>query len=247
MSKRHPRALNLDTALLTGAAVGLVTGGVLWFSDARDAAEVAWMVTTLVGLLPLLVSTARSIFRRQTGVDLIALLAMAGALALGEYLAGAVIALMLTSGQALEDYADRRAHKELSALLDRAPRLAHRYVDGSLESVDVGEVEPADLLLVKKGEVVPVDGVLASTTCVLDESALTGESRPVERSEGDQVRSGAVNAVIRNAPDCTVAKPRIPEADQRIEEARGVVDAPATHETLAALKVQVDRVAQLCP
>jgi heavy metal translocating P-type ATPase len=186
--------LNKDTTLLAASAVGIATGGALWLSDAHDGAEVAWVFTTLVGLIPLLWSTGRSLLRGQTGVDLIALLAMAGALALGEYLAGAVIALMLTSGQALEDYADRRAHKELSALLDRAPRLAHRYVDGSLESVDVSAVQPADLLLVKKGEVVPVDGVLASPTCVLDESALTGESRPIERSEGDQVRSGAVNA-----------------------------------------------------
>ena len=101
---------------------------------------------------------------------------------------------MLATGRALEDFADARAHRELSALIERAPRTAHRYEDGSLTSVPIGEVRAGDLLLVKHGEVVPVDGLLVSGIGVLDESALTGESRPVERSEGEQVRSGAVNA-----------------------------------------------------
>ena len=127
-------------------------------------------------------------------MDLIALLAMGGALALEEYLAGAVIAFMLATGRALEDFADARAHRELSALIERAPRTAHRYEDDSLSSVPIGDVRAGDLLLVKHGEVVPVDGLLVSRIGVFDESALTGESRPVERSEGEQVRSGAVNA-----------------------------------------------------
>lgn len=194
MTTERPRAINRDTVLLVASVVGVATGGVLWFADARDAADIAWTITTVLGLVPLLFETVRSVRRGKAGVDLIALLALTGALALGEYLAGAVIAVMLTSGRALEDYADRRAHKELSALLDRAPRLAHRYVDGTLESIDVEDVRVGDLLLVKQGEVVPVDGLLASTTCVLDESALTGESRPVERIQGDQILSGAVNA-----------------------------------------------------
>jgi heavy metal translocating P-type ATPase len=79
-------------------------------------------------------------------------------------------------------------------LLARAPRAAHRYAGGALESVAIEEVAPGDLLLVKKGEVVPVDGILEAANAVLDESALTGESRPVERERGEQVRSGAVNA-----------------------------------------------------
>ena len=196
MAGERPRALNRDTVLLAATVVGIATGGILALVEAGDAAHVAFGITTVLGILPLAWSTIDQIRQRQAGVDLIALLAMTGALAFGEYEAGAVLALMLSSGQALEDYADRRAHKELSALLDRAPRLAHRYVDGALESVGVEEVAPGDLLLVKTGEVVPVDGLLASPTCVLDESALTGESRPVERGRGDQVRSGALNAGV---------------------------------------------------
>jgi heavy metal translocating P-type ATPase len=147
-----------------------------------------------VGILPLAYSVAIDLLHRETGVDVIALLAMAGALALGEYLAGAVIALMLSSGRSLEAFADARAHRELSSLLERAPRTVHRYAGDGLESIPIDQVRPADVLLVKHGEVVPVDGFLVSENCVLDESALTGESRPVERSKGEALRSGAVNA-----------------------------------------------------
>jgi heavy metal translocating P-type ATPase len=119
---------------------------------------------------------------------------MAGSLILGQYLAGAVVGLMLSGGQALERYASSRARRELSALLARAPQVVHRYEHGFLTSPNIGEVSKGDLLLVKPGEVVPVDGVIASAIAVLDESALTGESRPAERPEGDTVHSGVVNA-----------------------------------------------------
>ena len=172
---------------------GILIGAALRIADEPDAANVAWGVTTAVGILPLGRETIRGLIHRSAGVDLIALLAMGGALAVGEYLAGAVIALMLSSGQALEAYADRRAHKELSSLLERAPQDVSRYEGGELRRRSIDEVGPADRLFVKTGEVVPVDGVLLGNA-VLNESALTGESRPVERTAGDQVRSGAVCA-----------------------------------------------------
>ena len=188
------RRRDASRAFLTLAVVGLAVGGVLWAAGEHDAANMAWAATTIVGILPLAYSAAINLLHRETGVDVIALLAMAGALALGEYLAGAVIALMLSSGRSLEAFADARAHRELSALLERAPRTVHRYAGDELESIPIDEVRPADVLLVKHGEVVPVDGFLVSENCVLDESALTGESRPVERSKGEALRSGAVNA-----------------------------------------------------
>jgi heavy metal translocating P-type ATPase len=188
------RRRDASRAFLALAVVGLAVGGVLWAAGEHDAANVAWAATTVVGILPLAYSVAIDLLHRETGVDVIALLAMAGALALGEYLAGAVISLMLSSGRSLEAFADARAHRELSSLLERAPRTVHRYAGDELESIPIGEVRPADVLLVKQGEVVPVDGFLVSENCVLDESALTGESRPVERSKGDALRSGAVNA-----------------------------------------------------
>ena len=193
MSDATRPSRDLTYLWLAFSVAGIAAGGVLYWSGAHEAARIAWAATTAIGLLPLTWETLLGLWRRQAGVDLIALLAMVGALALGEYLAGAIIALMLASGQALERYADRRAHRELSALLARAPQMVTRYEDGELMIRAVEEVLPGDRLLVKEGEVVPVDGVLL-TDALFDESALTGESRPVERLQGDMVRSGAVNA-----------------------------------------------------
>jgi heavy metal translocating P-type ATPase len=183
-------------AILIIVLCAVVAGAVLWLAGIRAAADVAWAVAVVLALIPLSISVARDLLHRETGVDLIALLAMAGSLVLGQYLAGAVVGLMLSGGQALERYASSRARRELSALLARAPRVVHRYEHGLLTAPDVGEVRKGDLLLVKPGEVVPVDGVITSPVAVLDESALTGESRPAERLIGDTVRSGVVNADV---------------------------------------------------
>ena len=193
MSQRPTQPLDLSRVLLGLSVLGLVSGGALRLAGQRDAANIAWALTTVIGIVPMTREVVLGLIRRQPGVDLIALLAMAGALALGEDLAGAVIALMLASGDTLEAYADRRAHRELSALLERAPQAVTRYEDGELVVRPIDKVLTGDLLFVKNGEVVPVDGVLMGNA-VLDESALTGESRPVERPAGDLVRSGAVNA-----------------------------------------------------
>ena len=193
MSAQHGQSRDLTYAWLAVSIVGIASGGVLWAAGSHDAAHVAWAVTTAIGLVPLTWETLVGLWRRKAGVDLIALLALAGSLAFAEYLTGAIIALMLSSGQALETYADRRARRELSALLERAPQMVTRYEDGELAVRPIDEVRPGDRLFVKTGEVVPVDGVLQNDA-VFDESALTGESRPAERLQGDQVRSGAVNA-----------------------------------------------------
>jgi len=189
------RFLGANAIFLALSTLGIVVGAVLrWVADDPEAADLVWAATTVLGLVPIAWEVARGIWRREAGVDLIAVLAMVGSLALQEYLAGAVIAFMLSTGRSLEDFADARAHAELSALLSRAPRTAHRVVEGGLESIPIEDVVVGDLLLVKQGEVIPVDGILESAAGVLDESALTGESRPVERTQGEQLRSGAVNA-----------------------------------------------------
>ena len=128
------------------------------------------------------------------GVDAIALIAMAGALAVGEYLAGAVIALMLSGGNALEATASRRARRELTALLERMPTVAHRRAAGGWEEVPVEDLAVGDEVLVRAGELVPVDGTLRGTEAVLDEAALTGEPLPVTHRRGAALRSGSANA-----------------------------------------------------
>ncbi len=181
-------------AILFIVLAAVLAGAALWLTGAHGGADLAWAAAVVLALIPLGISVARDLLHRETGVDLIALLAMAGSLILGQYLAGAVVGLMLSGGQALERYASSRARRELSSLLARSPRTVHRYERGTLTSAYIGEVKKNDLLLVKPGEVVPVDGLITSEAAVLDESALTGESRPAERAQGDTVRSGVVNA-----------------------------------------------------
>ena len=127
---------DLSRVWLFLSTVGVVTGGVLWTTGHRDAAHLAWATTTAIELVPLAKTVVLGLIHRRPGVDVIALLAMVGALALGQYLAGAVIALMLSSGKALESYANRRATRELSGLLARAPRTVTRYEDGSFGASD---------------------------------------------------------------------------------------------------------------
>ncbi len=192
---RRERVADTVPALLLPATVIGLAGGLV-------ARLIGWSLlgtlllgaATAVALLTALVGTVDAVRQRRPGVDVIAALAMAGALALGELVAGAVIAVMLTGGQALERFAEGRARRELSALLARAPRVAHRYDDGQVEDVTVDAVRAGDVLLVKTGEVLPTDGMVLDRQAVLDESALTGESRPTEVSPGSLVRSGAVNA-----------------------------------------------------
>ena len=180
--------------LLAVTAAGLTAGGVAWLAGAAGAADACWLASAAFGLGYALWSAADSIRRGRLGVDVIALLALAGAVAVRELLAAAVISVMLASGRTLEAWAALRARHDLSALLDRAPRTARRYRDGSVELVPLEDVAAGDLLLVASGDVVPVDGTVASDAAVLDESALTGEARPAEHARGDRVRSGVVNA-----------------------------------------------------
>lgn len=128
------------------------------------------------------------------GLDILALTAIVVGILLQEYWAAVVIALMLTGGEALEDYAEQRATNELNNLLERAPKQAHVFgKNGQTKDVRIEEVKIGDRLLIKPGEVIPVDGKLMSGTTSIDESSLTGESLPVSKKRGDALLSGAVN------------------------------------------------------
>ena len=181
-------------AWLIASIAGLAVGGICWLVGDRSTADTTWAAVAALALGPLVVQVARSLLRREPGVDIIALLALAGSLALAEYLAGAVIAVMLTGGRVLERSATARARRSLSALLEQAPAVVHRQQNGQLTSPPLDSVQPGDLLLVKPGERVPVDGTVVGSPAVVDESALTGESVLVEREVGDPIRSGAINA-----------------------------------------------------
>jgi heavy metal translocating P-type ATPase len=183
------------TALPTfaGATLLLALGGGAYLLGNHGLAQLSWLAGTVLGLVLSFASTAVAVRRHRPTVDVIAVMALLGALAVEEYLAGAVIAVMLTTGQLLEARAEARARRELSLLLERSPRTARRHGPDGLVEVSVDDVTPGDRLVVRAGEVVPVDGrLLADAT--LDESALTGEPLPVERPSGEVVRSGSVSA-----------------------------------------------------
>lgn len=176
-------------AVLLGLAVGLVAR----LYDLPAVSRGALATATGVALIVTSVTAVRRILRAELGVDVIAILAMAGALALGQYLAGAIIAVMLSGGAALEAYAVVRAQRELSELVSRAPQVAHRKQNGEFIDVPASDIRVGERVVVKSGEVVPVDGILTEGRAVLDESSLTGETRPVSLEPGAPVRSGVTN------------------------------------------------------
>jgi heavy metal translocating P-type ATPase len=177
-----------------GALAGVAGGLAAWAAGKAAVADAFLAASTALLLVPLTVWVMRSLLRRDVGVDAIALVSMAGALALGEYLAGAVVALMLAGGNALEERANRRAARELTALIERAPRSALVRRRDRLVEVPVGAVVPGERIVVRAGEVVPVDGMVESEEAIVDESALTGEPLPVTIERGGPVRSGTTCA-----------------------------------------------------
>lgn len=183
-----------DIVVFAACVAGLLAGAVLRLTALGGAADWAWAAAAVPALASLLQGMIAALWRRKIGVDLLALVSIVGAIALHQNLTAAVIAVMLASGRLLESFAERRAGREMSALLARVPRSVNRYADGKLIQISLATVKPGDRLLVRHGEVVPVDGMLATERAVLDESALTGESVPVAYEQGVQLCSGALNA-----------------------------------------------------
>lgn len=184
----------LESLLLADTVVALTVGGAFWLAGATGLAELCWALGTVVAVGPAIGWVLGALRRGQAGVDLIAVLALGGTLAVGEYLAGSLIALMLATGRALEASARQRASRDLRALLEHAPRTARRRTGTDVREVPLAVVAVGDLLVVGPGEVVPVDGSVAGDPAELDESVLTGEPLAVRHPPGESVRSGAVNA-----------------------------------------------------
>ena len=175
--------------ILTG-----VIGAIIWFAGADDVAR--WVVSGYALVMAAVRGRRmlRELLRGHGGVDILAIAAILSTVAVGEYWASLVIVLMLSGGEALEDFAGRRARRELTALLARAPQSAQRVGDGDLVvEISIDAVALDDELLVRPGEVVPVDGTLLSRFATFDDSQLTGESLPAERVSGEAVMSGSVN------------------------------------------------------
>ncbi|TDZ42162.1 heavy metal translocating P-type ATPase [Mycobacteroides franklinii] len=181
-------------ALVLVTLGALVAGAAAWLAGWSRTADGCWMAGTVTAVVPAVAWVVASLRRHQAGVDLIAVLSLIGTMLVHEYLAGALIAVMLAGGRALEAAAGRRASHDLRALLQRAPRSARRRTGSEVTVIPLAEVAVGDLLVVGPGEIVPVDGRIAGTVAVFDESALTGEPVHVQRAVGEPVRSGVVNA-----------------------------------------------------
>ncbi len=176
-----------------GAVALMAASLVLWLAGQSALANCALLVVVLLGGIPLLWKTMQQVFRKEFGVDVIAILAIGGSAALGQYLAGALVVLMLSGGEALEAYALRRARSSLSALAERAPRVAHIWRGDELVSIPAEQVEVGMQIVVKPGELIPVDGVVISGSSSVGEADLTGEPVPVRKDPGMLVLSGSVN------------------------------------------------------
>ena len=189
----HGVATVLRRALVAIAGAGLVLGAAAWLVEQTDLASWIWGGATLLVLSALLLEIVIELTRGSVGLDIIAALAMAGALAVGETLAGIVVALMYSGGQLLEDFAAGRARREMTALLGRVRKTAVRHGRDGLAEVPIEALVPGDRILIRQGEVVPVDGVVGAGSAMLDLSALTGESVPLSRKAGADVLSGSTN------------------------------------------------------
>ncbi len=150
-------------------------------------------ISASINLMPLLWGMLQDLRSGKYGVDILAATAILTSVVLQEFWAAMVIVVMLTGGEALEDYAERRAKKELTALLSRKPKKAHVLRKGKTLELKVSDIVVGDKVIILPGEVVPVDGAIIEGTSDFDESALTGESMLLTKQVGDQLLSGSIN------------------------------------------------------
>lgn len=186
---RYWRLLSVLVIAITSFIAMLL--GYSWFSQGLIS------IYSFIVALSLGWGMVRSLRDGRLGVDILAILAIISTVAVGEYWATLVIVFMMLGGEALEEFANQRAKQELTDLLKRAPKIAHRQQsDGTFEDIAVDVIAIGDILLVKPGEVVPVDATVSEGEGLVDESSLTGESLPVEKKVGDHLLSGAVNGEV---------------------------------------------------
>ncbi|MBU6384077.1 MAG: heavy metal translocating P-type ATPase [Verrucomicrobia bacterium] len=188
------------------ALTGLIVGLIFYLPLHRpEVGHWIWLATLVVGGVPIVYQTLKGMLRGRFASDIVAMLAILTALIMDEAFAGAVVVLMQSGGEALESYGLRRASYSLEALLKRAPRFAFRKQEGTLHQIDVKEVRVGDILMVRPGDLIPVDGTILSGSAEIDEAALTGEPLPRSKTSNDAVFSGMidVNGVFEMRADKT--------------------------------------------
>ncbi len=196
-------------SLIVFALLGSGCAFLFWMLDLSLWSEYVSVIVLVGGGLPLAFRILSSLRKGLVNVDIIAIVAIVGALYLHEYVAGAIIVLMLSGGEALETFARARAKRALQLLLDASPKTAH-VLKGTknIRNVPLASVAINDTIVIKQGEMVPIDCVLLRGLTHVDQSNLTGESLPSEKTAGDTLLSGSINLttliharVIRSAKD----------------------------------------------
>lgn len=178
---------------LTFVVLVFIIGAILDIIGKDSWAHLLLGVSALIATIPLVWGMIETLRSGAFGVDVLAVTAIVTSVILGEYWAGMVIVLMLTGGEALEDYAEGRAKTELTALLKRKPKKARLIKGNKVTEVKASQITVGDKIEVLPGELIAVDGQILDGSTAIDESSLTGESLPVEKNVGDQVLSGTVN------------------------------------------------------
>lgn len=186
---RFLRQYKLFSLALGAMLVGLM----LEVTNHGSAARWILSIVAVIELLPLLAGMWRDFRTGRYGIDILAATAIIASVVLGQYWAAIVIVVMLTGGEALEDFAQHRARSELDALLKHAPHKANILRKGKILRVPVEEIHVGDKIIIKAGEVVPVDATIIEGTASFDEASLTGESLPETKEIGDFLLSGSIN------------------------------------------------------
>ena len=180
--------------LLPGAAItGIAGGAALYALGLPHAAMITWMTALVITGAPVVWRTVAAAVEGHFATDLVATLAIVAAVLLAQPVAGLVIVLMQTGGEALERYAEGRASSAIRALIAAAPTMAHRLRDGRVEDVPADDVQPGDLLLLRPGELLACDAVVEDGRSEVDVSRLTGEPLPVTAVPGTALMSGSAN------------------------------------------------------
>ncbi|MEK6769966.1 MAG: heavy metal translocating P-type ATPase [Gemmatimonadota bacterium] len=206
-----------------GAALGIAAALLAQFLlDAPAVARGLFAAVLVLGGTPLVVTTVAGMLRGRFAADIVAALAIVTAILLGQHFAGAVIVLMQSGGEALERFAMHRASASLEALLARAPKIAHRVTDAQITDVPVDDVRTGDVLVLRPGDLVPVDGDVVEGTSSVDQSALTGEPLPIRANPGTELMSGSVNleGALRIRATHPAAQSQYQQIVQLVERAR---------------------------
>ncbi len=172
----------------------LIVGAVFHFAWPKSSAAFwVWFSALVLGGLPIAYKTFKGMLKGQFAADVVAMLAILTAIIMEQSFAGAVVVLMQSGGEALEDYGFRRATFSLAALIARAPKYALRKTADRIEKITVQEIRVGDVLVVRTGDLIPADGTILSGNCEIDESALTGEPLARSKKAEDSVLSGSID------------------------------------------------------